>query len=252
MFYVLFFAICVLVSACSNATPQQPAQAATTPAVDPASAASLSGHITVDGALPPAEVIRMDGDPKCVTAAAGETRNTEFFVSSDGKSLGNVFVYIKDGLPPRLYAVPNEPVVLDQQKCRYVPRVLGVQVGQPFEIRNSDPLLHNVHAESAVNQPFDIGQPLQGIKTTRSFTTREVMIPVKCQVHAWMRGYIGVLEHPFFAVTGPDGRFSIPQLPPGTYTIEAWHERLGTQTQQITVAAKDSKTLDFTFKVTTS
>ncbi len=253
MFYALFFAICLLLSACSNSTPQQPAQAAaTTPAFDPATAASLTGHITVDGPLPPAEVIRMDGDPKCVTAAAGETRGTEYFVSSDGKSLGNVFVYIKDGLPPRLYAVPNEPVVFDQQKCRYVPRVVGVQVGQPFEIRNSDPLLHNVHAEGAVNRPFDVGQPLQGIKTTKSFTTREVMIPVKCQVHAWMRGYIGVLEHPFFAVTDADGRFSIPQLPPGTYTIEAWHERLGTQTQQITVAAKDSKTLDFTFKATTS
>jgi plastocyanin len=202
--------------------------------------------------MPPAQVIRMDGDPKCVSAAQGETYQTEFFVSNDGKSLGNVFVYIKEGLPQRFYAVPNQPVVLDQQKCRYVPRVLGVQVGQPIEIRNSDPFMHNVHAEGAINQPFDVGQPLQGIKTTKSFTTREVMIPVKCQVHTWMTGYIGVLEHPFFTVSDADGRFSIPQLPPGTYTIEAWHERLGTQTQQITVGAKESKTIDFTFKASTT
>jgi plastocyanin len=247
MFRASVFVICTVLCGCNNSAPPQQS-APVTPAVDPATAASLTGHITFTGAVPPAEVIRLDGDPKCVAAAQGEVRETEFIVSDDGKSLGNVFVYIKEGLAPRLYAVPNEPMVLDQQKCRYIPRVLGVQVGQPLEIRNSDPLLHNVRAEGAVNRPFDVGQPLQGIKTTHTFTTREVMIPVKCQVHAWMRGYIGVLEHPFFAITDANGRFSIPQLPPGTYTIEAWHERLGTQTQQVTVVAKDTKTLDFTFQ----
>src|SRR5687767_9572821 len=175
MFRPLLFFICVVLCGCSPAPPQQ--SAPVTPAVDPATASSLSGHVTFAGAVPPAEAVRLDGDPKCVTAAQGEVRQTEFIVSNDGKSLGNVFVYIKDGLAPRLYAVPNEPVVLDQQKCRYVPRVLGIQVGQPLEIRNSDPLLHNVRAESAVNRPFDVGQPLQGIKTTHTFTTREVMIP---------------------------------------------------------------------------
>jgi plastocyanin len=248
MWYALILVVALLFSACNNSSSETPA-APPPPAFDPATAASLTGHVTFDGTLPPAEVIRMDGDPKCVAAAQGEERRTELFVSDDGKSLGNVFIYVKDGLPQRMYPVPSAPVLFDQQKCRYVPRVLGVQVGQAVEIRNSDPLLHNVHGEGAVNQPFDYGQPLQGIKTTHTFTTREVMIPVKCQVHNWMRGYIGVVEHPFFAVTDGSGRFSIPQLPPGTYTIEAWHERLGTQTQQITVAAKDAKTLDFTFKV---
>src|SRR5215213_6933906 len=218
MFRSLLFLLCVVLVGCNtSAPPQQAAPAA--PAVDPATAAALTGHVTFTGAVAPAEVIRLDGDPKCVAAAQGEVRQTEFIVSNDGTSLGNVFVYIKDGLPQRLYAVPNEPVVFDQQKCRYVPRVVGIQVGQPLEVRNSDPLLHNVHAEGAVNRPFDVGQPLQGIKTTHTFTTREVMIPVKCQVHSWMRGYIGVVEHPFFAVTDGNGKFSIPQLPPGTYTI---------------------------------
>jgi plastocyanin len=243
----IILAVSLLLFAC-NSSPQPP-QEPVAPAVDPATAASLSGRVVFDGTLPPAEVIRMDGDPKCISAAQGEERRSEYFVSNDGKSLGNVFVYVKEGLPQRMYPVPSQPVVLDQQKCRYVPRVLGIQVGQALEVRNSDPLLHNVRGDGAINQPFDFGQPLQGIKTTHTFTTREVMVPVKCQVHAWMRGYIGVLEHPFFAVSDGDGRFSIPQLPPGTYTIEAWHERLGTGTQQITVAAKDAKTLDFTFKV---
>jgi plastocyanin len=247
MFYIVILLLSVLLSACNNAPDAPPAAAE--PAVDAATAASLSGHVTFDGTLPAPEVIRMDGDPKCVTAAQGEERRTEFFVSDDGKSLGNVFIYIKEGLPQRMYPVPGTPVVFDQQKCRYVPRVIGVQVGQQVEIRNSDPLLHNVHGEGAINQGFDYGQPLQGIKTSHTFTTREVMVPVKCQVHAWMRGYIGVVEHPFFAVSDGSGRFTIGQLPPGTYTVEAWHERLGTQTQQITVAPRDAKTLDFAFKV---
>lgn len=244
----LLLAAVLVAAACGSSTPPQE-QTAIIPAADPATAASLSGQVTFDGRLPAAEVIRMDGDPKCAALAQGNERRTEFIVSNDGKTLANVFVYVKDGLAPRLYSIPTEPVVFDQQKCQYVPRVVGVQVGQPLEIRNSDPLLHNVRAEGAINQPFDLGQPLQGIKTTRTFTTREVMIPVKCQVHAWMRGYIGVLEHPYFAVTDANGRYSIPQLPPGTYTIEAWHEQLGTRTQQVTVAAKDAKTADFIFKV---
>jgi plastocyanin len=245
----LFLAAGLVAAACGGSAPPPHDAATSVIAADPATVATLSGQVMVDGTIPPAELIRMDGDPKCAAIAQGEDRHTEYIVSNDGTSLANVFVYVKDGLPPRFYPVPSEPVVLDQQKCRYVPRVLGLQVGQPLEIRNSDPLLHNVRADGAINQPFDLGQPLQGIKSTRTFTTREVMIPVKCQVHAWMRGYIGVLEHPYFAVTDADGRFSIPQLPPGTYTIEAWHEQLGTKTQQITVAASDAKTLDFTFTV---
>jgi plastocyanin len=248
----IILVISSLLVACSGSSTPPPAQqqpGTTLSAVDPATVATVTGTVNFTGALPPAELVRMEGDPKCITAAQGEESHTEYIVSNDGRTLANVFVYVKEGLQPRLYPVKNEPVVLDQQKCRYIPRVLGVQVGQPLEIRNSDPLMHNVRAEGAINQPFDVGQPLQGIKTTKTFNTREVMVPVKCQVHAWMRGYVGVLEHPYFAVSDANGRFSISNLPPGTYTIEAWHERLGTATQQVTVAAKDSKTVDFAFKV---
>jgi hypothetical protein len=138
-------------------------------------------------------------------------------------------------------------VVVDQQKCRYIPRVLGVRVGQPLQIRNGDPLLHNVRSDSEVNQPFNQGQPVQGMVFTHTFTTREVMVPVKCDVHGWMRTSVGALEHPYFAVTGSAGSFTLANLPPGTYTIAAWHEQLGTQEQQVTVAAKESKDVEFTF-----
>jgi plastocyanin len=235
------------VAACSGSSSAPPAASAPAP-VDPATVATVSGQVRLDGPAPPADVIRLDGDPKCLALLGGEERRTEYVVMGTGNSLQNVFVYVKDGLPPAMYPVPATPVVIDQQKCRYVPRVLGIQVGQQLTIRNSDPLLHNVRAEGQINQTFDVGTPIQGMEVKRTFATREVMVPFKCQVHSWMNAYVGVLEHPFFAVTDGSGHFSIPKLPPGTYTIEIWHERYGTQTQQVTVAAKDSKDLTFTFK----
>jgi hypothetical protein len=238
--------IALLLTACSDA-PESPART-TAPPVDPGRVATLTGKVVVDGSVPPAEVIRLDGDPKCVALAAGDERRTEYVVMGDGNSLQYVFVYVKDGLPARMYPVPSDPVVLDQQKCRYVPRVLGVQVGQQLTIRNSDPLLHNVRAEGAINEPFDVGTPVQGVEVKRTFVTREVMVPFKCNVHAWMNAYVGVLEHPYFAVSDNSGRFSLPQLPAGTYTIEIWHERFGTQTQQVTLAAGETRDLTFSFK----
>ena len=239
-------AITLALAACSNDAPSSVGATAT--AEDPATLGTVTGKIVVDGVIPAAEVIRLDGDPKCVELADGEERRVESIVTADGNALQNVFVYVKDGVPSRMYPVPSSPVVLDQQKCRYVPRVLGVQVGQQLIIRNSDPLLHNVRAEGAINEPFDVGTPVQGVEVKRTFVTREVMVPFKCNVHAWMNAYVGVLEHPYFAVSDDSGRFSLPKLPPGTYTIEIWHERFGTQTQQVTVAAQDTTDLTFTFK----
>jgi plastocyanin len=238
-----------LAVACGGSSEPPTAGTEPLPAIDPATVGTLTGHIKLEGTPPAAEIVRLDGDPKCASLAQGEERRTEYIVVGTGNSLQNVFVYVKDGLPPRLYPVPTTPVVLDQQKCRYAPRVLGLQVGQPLTIRNSDPLLHNVRAEATVNQPFDLGTPIQGMEVTRTFSTREVMVPFGCNVHAWMNGYVGVLEHPYFAVTDENGRFAIPQLPAGTFTIEIWHERLGTQMQQVTVAAKDTTDVTFTYKI---
>lgn len=239
-------AVALLLAACSS--EPTPSTSSNGPAEDPATLGTVTGRVVVEGTVPPAEVIRLDADPKCVALADGEERRAEYVVMGDGNSLQNAFVYVKEGLPGRLYPVPSTPVVLDQQKCRYVPRVIGIQVGQQLTIRNSDPLLHNVRAEGAINEPFDVGTPVQGMEITRTFVTREVMVPFKCNVHSWMNAYVGVLEHPYFAVTDSSGRFSLPPLPPGTYTIEIWHERFGTQTQQVTVAAQAENDLTFTYK----
>ncbi len=246
-FIVLIAALSL--AACSGSSSGSSAPAATAPAIDPSTVGTVTGQVLLDGTPPPSAVVRLDGDPKCVSLVQGEERRTENFVLGQSNAVQNVFVYVQAGLPARFYPVPAQSVVLDQQKCRYVPRVLGVQVGQQLTIRNSDPLMHNVRAEGQINQPFDLSTPLQGIELKRTFATREVMVPLKCNVHPWMNAYVGVLEHPFFAVTDGTGRFVIPQLPPGTYTIEVWHERLGTQTQQVTVAAKDTKDLTLTYKV---
>jgi hypothetical protein len=140
-------------------------------------------------------------------------------------------------------------VKIDQMSCRYHPHVFGIRVGQPLEIVNSDPTLHNIHALPKGNQEFNTGQPIQGMVTKHTFTAKEVMVPFKCDVHGWMNAYVGVLDHPYFATTDKDGKFELKSLPPGTYTIEAWHEKLGTATQSVTLGPKDSKEVNFTFKV---
>lgn len=232
--------------ACGGSTPATPPPAAG-PVVDPATAAAVTVSVSFEGAAPTPVMMRLDGDPKCVAENGAGERADESILLGTGASLQNVFVYVKDGLTGHAFPIPTEPVVLDQDKCRYAPRVLGVRVGQPLAIRNSDPLLHNIRAEAKINQPFNMSTPIEGVSFNRVFATREVMVDIKCDVHAWMRAYVGVLEHPYFGTTGPDGRVALNNLPPGTYTIEAWHEQLGVKTQQVTVGAKESKDVSFTF-----
>lgn len=223
-----------------------PASAPAAPAVDPATASTVTGKVTFQGTPPPAQPIKLSSDPYCQKANPGLTTETEV-VGKDG-ALGNVFVYVKDGLGNRTFPAPSEAVVLDQKGCHYTPHVLGIQVGQPLQIVNSDDTLHNVHGLPKANKEFNQGQPIQGMKMTHTFSTKEVMVPFKCDVHGWMNAWIGVLDHPYYAVTSADGSFSLKGLPPGTYTIEAWHEKLGTQTQTVTVGEKETKDVAFTFK----
>ena len=231
--------------ACAGEAPPPAAPAG--PAVDPATAGSVTATVMFEGAPPKPRMMRLDGDPKCVTENGAPTRADESIVVGENQTLQNVFVYVKDGLGAHGFPVPTEPVVLDQDKCRYMPRVLGVRVGQPLSIRNSDPLLHNVRANGTINQGFNLSTPLEGMSFERTFATREIMVPFKCDVHAWMTAFVGVLDHPYFGTTAPDGKVVLGNLPPGTYTIEAWHEELGTKTQQVTIAAKESKDVAFTF-----
>ncbi|MGQ0735986.1 MAG: carboxypeptidase regulatory-like domain-containing protein [Acidobacteriota bacterium] len=238
----------VCLTSCSGSGPEPAPAASPLAAVDPATLGTITGRVMLDGTPPVAQIVSFDADPKCASLASGEQR-TEYLLLDPDQSVRNVFVYVKEGLPPGLYPVPSAPAVLDQRQCRYVPRVIGVQVGQQIAIRNSDPLLHNVRADGAVNAPFDFGTPIQGMEIKRTFATREIMVPFKCNVHPWMHAYVGVLEHPFFSVTGEGGRFTLPRLPAGSYTVEIWHERLGTQTREVTVAAGATADVSFTLQV---
>ena len=222
-----------------------PAPRAVASPVDPATAGNVTGTIRFEGTPPAAEPINMESDPYC--QRQGNAR-TETVSVGNGSALQNVFVYVKDGLGERGFPIPSGAVVLDQKGCRYQPHVLGIQVGQTLEIRSSDDTLHNVHAMPASNREFNKAHQAAGIRHTHTFSTREVMVPFKCDVHKWMNAYVGVLDHPYFAVTGADGTFELKGLPPGTYTIEAWHEKLGTQTQTVTIGEQQTSEVGFTFK----
>ncbi len=221
-----------------------PAAAPAAPAFDPATAGNVSGMVMFDGELPAGEELMMNSDPVCAMSATNKTSDT--FVGSDGH-LGNVFVYVKEGLEGQRFPPASGNVELNQQGCRYTPHVMGIRVGQTLTITNSDPTLHNIHASPSANDEFNMGQPIQGMTFERTFDTAEVMVPFKCDVHGWMNAYIGVLDHPYFAITGTDGMFDLNALPPGDYVIEAWHESLGTQTQNVTVATGQTADVSFTF-----
>jgi len=236
------------VSACGGSQEgKEPATGAAPPAsapIDPATAANVTGKIMLDGTAPAPQPIKTASDPNCTQALSTET-----ILAGSGGTLQNVFVYVKDGLGNRVFAAPATPVVLDQHNCQYRPHVFGMQVGQPLEILNSDATLHNIHAHPEANQEFNRGQAIQGMRDRAVFSTMEIMVPFKCDVHNWMNAYVGVVNHPFFSVSGADGTFQLTGLPPGTYTVEAVHEKLGRQTQTVTVGEKETKDVAFTFKV---
>jgi plastocyanin len=225
---------------------EQPAAApaagpAATP-IDPATAAAVAGVVKLDGAAPKAAKIDMSQDPACKGANVAEN-----VVVADGH-LANVFVYVKEGLGGRTFDVPKEAIKLDQSGCRYHPHVMGVLAGQIISIVNSDPTTHNIHPTPKDNREWNESQPPKAAALEKNFAREEIMLPVKCNQHPWMRMFVNVSKSPFFAVTGPDGKFEIKGLPPGDYTIAFVHEKFGEQTQKVTLAAKDSKTVDATFK----
>jgi plastocyanin len=218
-----------------------PAAAAATP-IDPATVASVSGTVKLDGAAPKAAKIDMSQDAACKGANSAET------IVADAGNLANVFVYVKDGLGTRTFDVPTAAVTIDQQGCKYHPHVLGVMTGQNIDIKNDDQTTHNIHPTPQSNREWNESQPPNAAPIEKNFAREEIMLPVKCNQHPWMRMYINVVKSPFYAVTGPDGKYELKGLPPGTYTIAFVQEKLGEQTQQVTLAAKDSKTVDQSFK----
>ena len=225
----------------SNTTAEQQAAPAATP-IDPATVATVKGTVKFDGAAPKAAKIDMSQDPAC--KGMNEAEN----IAVDNGNLANVFVYVKDGLGSRTFDVPKDAVVLDQSGCKYHPHVLGVMAGQTVQIKNDDQTTHNIHPTPKDNREWNESQPPSSPAIEKNFAREEIMLPVKCNQHPWMKMYINVVKTPFYAVTDKSGNYEIKGLPPGDYTIAFVQEKLGEQDQKITVAPKDSKTVDQSFK----
>jgi hypothetical protein len=207
--------------------------------------ASVSGKITYEGTPPAPEKVKLSADPKCAAMHKEGLERTAIHVKDGG--LADVLVYVKSGASGS-YPPPTEPVVLDQKGCDYTPHMTVLQAGQPLKIRNSDDTLHNIHPRPQANTEFNVGQPRQGMESTKMLDKPEVMIPVGCDVHPWMRAYISVLSNPFYAVSKEDGTFEIKGLPAGEYEIEAYHGKLKTLDQKVTVKDGEAATLNFSYK----
>ena len=189
-------------------------------------------------------VLDMSANPSCERLNK-KPRHTEEVIVNPNGSLRNTFVYIKSGLAPGRWEAPAGVAKLDQEGCVYEPHVLGLMVGQNLEISNLDTVNHNIHANATINEGWNVTEPPRAEKRTAQFEKQEIMIPVTCGVHPWMKSYLAVVSHPFFGVTGDDGTYSLKGVPPGTYTVEAVHEKYGKKEMQITISAKESKDVDF-------
>jgi len=220
--------------------------AAAAHAPTPPPAATLKGTVKFQGTVPRPTRIDMSADPKCAQAHANGAMTEEIEAHSKG-DLENVVVYVSQGLGDAKFDPPQQPAVIEQKGCMYMPHVIAIRANQPLNVVNADSTTHNIHPSPNNNREMNQSQP-PGVPLTLTFAREEIAIPVKCNIHPWMRSYIAVFKHPFYAVTGKDGSFEIPNLPPGNYTITAWQEKLGTSFQRITVGDSESKTLEFVFK----
>lgn len=217
---------------------------ATSTAAAQTAAGTIRGRIRLTGKLPGNAIIRMGRDPKCAEMNRGKRVLQELVVTSADGGLANVFVKLQGKFPQT--PVPAAPVAVDQRSCVYTPRMVGARVGQTVEIKNSDQLLHNVHAISNLTNGFNVGQPVAGL-VYKFVPKAEEMVRVKCEVHSWMTLFVGVVSHPYFAVSGNTGSFEIAKVPPGNYTVEAWHEQYGMLTKTVRVTAGATATVDFAY-----
>ncbi len=235
-------ALLLTAAGCGNGASNLPPA----PPVDPATAASLTGTVTFAGTPPVLRPIDMSASAVCMKLNPVPVIPPDVVTGPNG-GLANVVVYVKSGLGHYRYPVPQTPVVLDQKNCMYAPHVEALMVGQPFSVANNDPTMHNVHVMARHNRQWSSSQPVDSAPLKSTFERPEFAIQVLCNIHPWMRAYVFAFDQPYFAVTGKDGTFAIKNLPPGTYTIEAWHEPNQTVDQTVMLAPKESKAITFTF-----
>ena len=207
---------------------------------------TVTGKAVFTGTPPAPQPIAFGAEKQCALVHGDHAPAKEDLVVNPNGTVRDVLVYVTDAVPGE-FTPPAEPLVFEQRGCVFAPHVGAVMAGQPIEVRNDDPVLHNVRAQSKLGQSFNIAQPVQGMKTTKVLKKPEVGIPLKCDVHFWMTAYLHVLAHPFFAVTGEDGAFTLSGLPPGTYALEAWHPTLGAQRATVTVRDAETQTVEFAF-----
>jgi plastocyanin len=250
--------VTILLASCGNSkkadspTTQDKPEAPRAPVVsffkvDPATAGTISGIIRYIGVRPRPKLIDMSEDPACVEAHHTKAYDESLVVSQGGR-LANAFIYVKRGLEGKHFETPQIPVTIDQRGCWFRPRVIGIQVGQQLRVVNSDPVTHNIHPLAQINREWNHSQGPGDPPLARKFIKPETMIPVKCNIHSWMHAFIGVVDNPYFAVSGDDGSFQIRNLPPGDYVIEAWQEKLGTQDQDVSVGPSSDAKANFTFR----
>lgn len=232
----------ILIAGCSK-SPEQPKYFEG----DPANSGGIRGVVRFEGPKPAPKRISMDAEEACEKLHDKPVYSGEIVTGQDGE-LANAFVYVKSGLEGKLFEPAKEAVILDQRGCQFVPRVVALRAGQTISVKNSDPVSHNIHPQPVNNRDWNQQQPPGSPDLQRRFARPEVMIPVKCNVHAWMKSYIAVLDHPYFAVTGASGQFDWKSLPPGQYVVAAWHEGLGESTRQIAVNAGSRQDVTFIFR----
>lgn len=213
-----------------------------------ANGGTIKGKVSFDGKTPKYKPIQMTADANCAAMHGGKDVRPEYIVVNENGTLRDVFIYVKAGLPADYKAPEQKPIVLDQVGCMYTPHVFGVVAGAPILIRNSDDTSHNIHSLPKNSPEFNQGQPKKGMEMTQSFKNPEMAVKIKCDVHPWMGAWCHVLPHPFFATTGADGTYTITGLPDGEYELEAWTEKLGTQTAKVTISGGATVEHDWKFE----
>lgn len=247
----ILFMVVLLATGCGNSNP--PAKTVEQKPVvyfhvDPATAGTVRGMILYRGPKPTRKVIDMESDAGCLKMHEGNPAYDQPVLVGKRGGLENAFVYIKSGLEGKKFEPVQQPVVLDQHGCQFVPRVMGIEAGSSLDLRNSDAVSHNIHLMPKNSYEWNQQQSPNAPDVRHKMVRAEVMVPIKCNVHNWMHAYIGVVDNPYFAVTGADGTFEWKNVPPGDYTVGVWHEKLGEQFEQVHVAPSGTAAVDFTYR----